>query len=652
MTLSRKLLFGLSISSAYHYVHATPAAKVQRKRATQPAQVDPSLLGGYQVVGNSVVAAQQLFLGDDHQVYIIDKAENNPTQINGHAAWAAVYDLDTNTATPLEVITNTFCACGGLLGNGTWLNVGGNQAVDPGGNASASQTGANTYQDSDGRFRVRIMTPGDGAQWSDNTGMDMSTPRWYPAIETLDDGRAIIIGGDNNGGFVNDAYQNNPTYEFWPRSGTDAPIFSPLLNNSLPANLYAITHLLPSGRLFLNSNRNAAIIDYHATEASNPVASVEIPVDDVPDAVRTYPASASSALLPLNSANNYTATIMYCGGTNITDAQWTQAGLVLIDIPGSTSCVKISPDVSSSWEDEDPLPEGRVMGNGILLPDGTVLVINGAGMGVAGYADATQESWSAEDSLATDPTLTPVIYNPKAPSGSKWSRQGLSASTIPRMYHSVATLLPDGSVFIAGSNPHADYTPTSTYPTEYRVEKFYPLYYNSVRPEPQGIPTSLTYGGSYFNVTLSKADLTANGGAAADNVKNITISVMKTGFSTHALNFGMRTVELDYSYALTSDGGATLFVSQLPPNSAIIQPGTAWIFLAVNGVPSIGQQVMLGTGQIGQQPTQDVQTLPSSSDVVVASSTGGKKNAGERVTAFTGVAGVAAFSAFMSYFML
>jgi hypothetical protein len=45
-------------------------------------------------------------------------------------------------------------------------------------------------------------------------------------------------------------------------------------------------------------------------------------------------------------------------------------------------------------------------------------------------------------------------YDPKSPAGSRWSK---AASTlIPRMYHSTASLLPDGSVIISGSNPNAD----------------------------------------------------------------------------------------------------------------------------------------------------------------------------------------------------
>jgi len=32
-----------------------------------------------------------MFLGTPDKVYIVDKAENNPAQVNGHPAWAQGY---------------------------------------------------------------------------------------------------------------------------------------------------------------------------------------------------------------------------------------------------------------------------------------------------------------------------------------------------------------------------------------------------------------------------------------------------------------------------------------------------------------------------------------------------------------------------------
>lgn len=35
------------------------------------------------------------------------------------------YDLDTNEVRTLDVVTNSFCAGGGVTGDGTWVNLGG-----------------------------------------------------------------------------------------------------------------------------------------------------------------------------------------------------------------------------------------------------------------------------------------------------------------------------------------------------------------------------------------------------------------------------------------------------------------------------------------------------------------------------------------------
>ena len=54
--------------------------------------------------------AEQLFLGTLDKVYVIDKTENNPTQINGHPAWASEISISGDQGRPLDIITNSFCA--------------------------------------------------------------------------------------------------------------------------------------------------------------------------------------------------------------------------------------------------------------------------------------------------------------------------------------------------------------------------------------------------------------------------------------------------------------------------------------------------------------------------------------------------------------
>jgi hypothetical protein len=88
-------------------------------------------------------------------------------------------------------------------------------------------------------------------------------------------------------------------------------------------------------------------------------------------------------------------------------------------------------------------------------------------------------------------------------------------------------------VFVSGSNPNADYNvgPGVTYPTEYRVEIFYPSYYNQRRPQPVGLLKQLSYGGPYFNVSLSADDLFGN----VNNIQNASVVVIRPGFSTHSM---------------------------------------------------------------------------------------------------------------------
>ncbi|KAI0311414.1 glyoxal oxidase [Amylostereum chailletii] len=578
----------------------------------QPTSSGPA--GTFQIVGDSIVNAQQMFLGTPDKVYILDKTEGNPTKINGHPAWAAEYSLGTNRGRPMDIVTNSFCAGGNVLGNGTWVNVGGNQAVTTGGIPAGSQDGsAGAYHDADGSKSIRLLDPCDDEKCDWITAGEISSRRWYPSVETLEDGSILIIGGCGWGGFVNDATQTNPTYEFFPPRG--APVTSPILTDTLPANLYPLTFLLPSSRILLQANWKTAILDYHTGK--------EYRIDDIPDAVRTYPASAGVAMLPLTPANNWTATILFCGGSNIPEDQWVTSWDIA-QHPTSSSCVTITPDISPKYEHVDPLPEGRTMGNLILLPNGHILCLNGAATGVAGYGT---EPWAIGQSYADHPLLHPMIYNSTAPLGSQWSREGLSSSTIPRLYHSTATLLPDGSVLVSGSNPNADYNTAGPYPTEYRVEKFFPDYYTSRRPEPTGLPDKLGYGGDFFTVELSMDDLFGD----AEHVKGARVVLMHTGFSTHAVNMGQRLVELECAYVIGVGWTAVLHCSQLPPNPAIFPPGPALLFVVVEDVPSIGVQVMVGSGKIGTQEVHPPASLPASRvEPMNTSSPVSNKQSGER----------------------
>lgn len=192
-----------------------------------------------------------LVLVNEQAVAIIDKVEGNPSLLNnGKPTWGTIMDLTDNSIRAVDISTNTFCASGAHLGNGSLVVAGGNQAVQEGGaGLTAGVLPQNSkYQDYDGRKALRIMEHGDtnGAlSWNDNSNF-MRSSRWYPGIETLTDGSILLIGGAVGGGYINrntpvvdqffqtldnsggldkiDVGGANPTWEFFPDKGNPLQI--------------------------------------------------------------------------------------------------------------------------------------------------------------------------------------------------------------------------------------------------------------------------------------------------------------------------------------------------------------------------------------------------------------------------------------------
>lgn len=126
------------------------------------------------------------------------------------------------------------------------------------------------------------------------------------------------------------------------------------------------------------------------------------------------------------------------------------------------------------------------------------------------------------------------------------------------------------------------------------------------------MPSTLSYGGNYWDIKLNTTDETI--------VKSAKVNVIRGGFSTHAMSMGQRFLELVTSYTIDPDSNTTtLHVSQMPPNAALFPPGPAMLFLVLDGVPSWGEYVIVGSGNIGTQPTAAAETLPDSSTLVSAS---------------------------------
>ncbi|KAG8732014.1 hypothetical protein FRC11_001068 [Ceratobasidium sp. 423] len=239
-----------------------------------------------------------MFLGNEEKVYILDKVEGNPSQINGHPAWGVEWDIASSTATLMDIPTNSFCAAGMHFPNGSWATFGGNAAVGPGGKIGSmpNPDGLDalydaTYQDWDGRRAIRVLNPCTSGsagtpqcQWFDNTTyVGMQKARWYASTEALADGSIVIVGGYVNGGYINrntpnvdPAYSGGaaePTFEFWPNRGTAAAVMQFMITTS-GLNSYAHLYLMPSGRMFAQANfsTNGSVL----VAGSNPNVDVNL----------------------------------------------------------------------------------------------------------------------------------------------------------------------------------------------------------------------------------------------------------------------------------------------------------------------------------------------------------------------------------------
>ena len=191
-----------------------------------------------------------------------------------------------------------------------------------------------------------------------------------------------------------------------------------------------------------------------------------------------------------------------------------------------------------------PLNLPRLHLNAVLLPDRTVFVTGG--------------SLKQEDQPLA--RLQPEIYDPAADT---WTL--MAASTVPRLYHSTALLLPDGRVVAAGGNPEGgahvvwDQDPEE----EMRLDVFSPPYlFKGARPAIASAPDQCTVPGTLFR--SDRRD--------ASNIR--WVSLVRNGVTTHSFDTSQRLVDLP----IASRTGSTISVS-VPANRNLAPPGWYMLFL-------------------------------------------------------------------------
>ncbi|KAL3640951.1 hypothetical protein CASFOL_015919 [Castilleja foliolosa] len=457
-----------------------------------------------------------------------------PTDCTAHSV---EYNVAANSIRPLMVLTDVWCSSGAVMPNGTLVQAGGFN---------------------DGDHVVRLFKPCriNNCDWKEIKD-GLFRRRWYSTSQILPDGRQIIVGG-----------RKQFNYEFYPKTTSYDEIYNlPFLvktnNHKIENNLYPFVLLNIDGNLFIFANNRAILFDYTNDKVIRTYP--EIPGGDP----RNYPSTGSAVLLPLKE--NVGAEVLICGGAP--KGAYNKAYNKKHYVGALDTCGRIGiNDLNPKWVMET-MPMGRVMGDMLLLPNGNVLIINGAGMGTAGFH------------LAHNPVLAPVVYKPDSLVGSRFEVQ--NPSSRPRMYHSSTILLRDGRVLVGGSNPYANYRFTRVlFPTDLTLESFSPSYldptFSDIRPRIVSpiSQSKIGYGQQVpIRFTIPSRGLDKG---------SVMVTMVAPSFTTHSFAMNQRLLVLT-RLGLKAVGNSTYQIRVVIPCSVNLAPsGYYLLFVVHRNIPSEG----------------------------------------------------------------
>ncbi len=376
-----------------------------------------------------------------------------------------------------------------------------------------------------GAREVFLFDPGDDS-WTQLE--DLHDLRWYPSATRLGDGRVVALSGNTSW----EAWADTPEV-YDPATGRWTQLGG-VHTSDLHEEEYPLSFLQPDGRVFtlISSTAQSRVLDVDARTWRDA-------------GLGTTPAPNASAVIYRPGK------LLVAGGGEIHEGQRALTTAATVDLNAR----------QPRWERTGAMAKGRYMANLVALPDGTVLAAGGSG---------------EVDQLTHDAILEAEIWDPDS---GRWSSAGEMA--VPRMYHSTATLLPDGRVLVAGGGRLGGLDPYSS------AQLYSPPYlFRGPRPVIQSAPSEVALG-SNFAVSVAKP----NGVAS--------VVLIETGSTTHSLNMGGRFVPLDF----TVSGGRVNV--ELTSNANVAPPGFYMLFVVDgDGVPSVAAMLKVTApgGSGGAQP--------------------------------------------------
>jgi hypothetical protein len=480
-------------------------------------------------------------------------------------------------ATPASSGLSDFFCCGHaflpsghlLVGGGTqfWMN----QVATPGDPNNHARDGHFRGLPDTWRFDPSTETFHRVADMLHQAGQLAGGGRWYPTLMTLGDGRVVALAGHpsesdtQHFNFLVETFHDDGSSGWWEAAST------------MPhdCSLYPRAHLLPDGRVFFSSPLHDGA-PTGTCYAWRPHPDAWAPI--CPGPGTAYDGiDATAVLLPLVHEEGYRPRVLLAGSS----------APLHIDLgSGSPSWQPTGP---RTLIDPGPPPTSptRHNVNAVLLPTGEVAV-------VGGVRDVGNDPGSAVHEVE--------LYRYQTDS---WVTLPASANlAISRSYHSVALLMPDGRVWVAGSNvnctwsfhnpgdyPHWQDYPNPQQPTtaqddhidhrHLEIEIFEPWYVGRPdRPTFTPSATSVATGGM---LTLTSPQA----------VEVSRVAFIRAGSATHSFNPDQRWVGVPFSLT-----GPTQLSVQIPSNSNLLPPGPYLMFLlrqvvdpvtsAVLDVPSTG----------------------------------------------------------------
>lgn len=382
--------------------------------------------------------------------------------------------------------------------------------------------------------------------------------RWYPTCVTMPDGNVMVTAGYDEYGDHNrlveiyDSSSRSWTIRQAPSGGSTYAVGGSATTcegageqsysgASLNLFLYPRLHLMPTGNIVV-----AGMLDdirlWNRSTGSWSVLGTSTPF---------YRHYGTSVLLPLNNTSSEEGKILIVGGSPGAAEPATTACQILDFNTGN-------PQVRTV----DSLTYGRKYLAPVILPDGKVVVFGGAAQGVS------------------NPRLVPEMFDPDT---ENWTN--LAAANIPRVYHQVSLLLPDGRAWTAGSTP-------SRSNWEQRTEFFRPGYYTATRPTISDAPLVGDYSNS---ITIPTPN--------ASSIDRATL--VKLPDTTHHYDANMRCLILDVESSTSSS-----VTVEAPLNSRLAPPGYYYIHIInSSGIPSAARIIRIpgsGTGGGGGGDTEDI----------------------------------------------